>query len=41
MSLEQWAYIGEIVAAIAVVASLVYLGAQVHQSNILSRAQTR
>ena len=41
MTLEQWAYIGEIIAAVAVIASLVYLGIQVHQSNILSRSQTR
>ena len=41
MTLEQWAYIGEITAAIAVVASLIYLGAQVRQSNVLSLAQTR
>jgi len=31
MTLEQWAYIGEILAALAVIASLVYLGIQVHQ----------
>jgi hypothetical protein len=41
MTLEQWAYIGQIVAAAAVVASLIYLGMQVRQSNVLSRAQTR
>ncbi len=41
MTLEQWAYIGEIIAAVAVIASLVYLGIQVRQSNVLSRAQTR
>ncbi len=41
MTLEQWAYLGEITAAAAVVASLIYLGAQVRQSNVLSRAQTR
>ena len=40
MALEQWAYIGEIIAAAAVIASLIYLGVQVHQSNVLSRAQT-
>jgi len=41
MTLEQWAYIGEIVAAAAVVASLIYLAIQVRQSNALVRAQTR
>ena len=41
MTLEQWAYVGEIAAAIAVVASLIYLGVQVRQANVLSRAQTR
>jgi hypothetical protein len=41
MTLEQWAYLSEITAAVAVVASLIYLGAQVRQSNVLSRAQTR
>ncbi len=40
MTLEQWAYIGEIAAAAAVIASLLYLGIQVRQSNALSRAQT-
>jgi len=41
MSLEQWAYLGEIVASAAVVASLVYLAIQVRQSNRLAQAQTR
>ena len=41
MTLEQWAYIGEIAASAAVVASLIYLGIQVRQSNVLSRAHTR
>ena len=40
MTLEQWAYIGEIIAAVAVIASLVYLSTQVRQSNVLARAQT-
>ncbi len=40
MTLEQWAYIGEIAAAAAVIASLLYLAIQVRQSNALSRAQT-
>ena len=41
LELEQWSYIGELVASAAVVASLIYLGMQVRQSNVLSRAQTR
>ena len=41
MTLEQWAYIGQIIAAAAVVGSLIYLGLQVRQANALSRAQTR
>ena len=34
MTLEEYAYMGEIIAAIAVVASLIYLGVQVSQSKI-------
>jgi hypothetical protein len=41
MTLEQYAYLAEIIAAIAVISSLVYLGVQVRQSNLLARAQTR
>jgi len=41
MTLEQWASLGDIVAAGAVVASLIYLGVQVRHANLLSRAQTR
>jgi hypothetical protein len=41
MGLEQIYYVSGIVAAFAVVGSLVYLGIQVRQSNALSRAQTR
>ena len=33
MTLEQWAYIGEMIAAAAVVASLVYLAIQVRQNT--------
>ena len=40
MTLEQWANMGEIVAAVAVIISLAYLGVQVRQSNVLSKAQT-
>ena len=41
MNWEAIGAVGEIIGAIAVVASLVYVGIQVHQSNILSRSQTR
>lgn len=41
MGLEQWASIGEIVGAVAVVASLIYLAIQIRQSNSLARAETR
>lgn len=41
MTLEHWAYIGQIIASVAVIASLVYLAIQVRQSNELARAQTR
>ena len=41
MTLEQWAYLGQVAAAVAVVASLIYLGVQVRQANLLSRAQMR
>ncbi len=41
MSLEQWAYLAEIVAAVAVIPSLIYLAVQVRQSNAQSRATAR
>jgi hypothetical protein len=41
MTLEQWAYIAEILAAVAVVPSLVYLAVQVRQGNAQSRATAR
>lgn len=41
MSLEQLAYLAEIIAAIAVVPSLVYLVVQVRQSNAQGRATAR
>ena len=41
MSIEKLVAIAELVAAIAVVVSLLYLAAQVRQSNQLARAQTR
>jgi len=33
MTLEQYSYLGEIIAAIAVVASLIYLALQVRESK--------
>ena len=41
MSIEEMLVIAELIAAIAVVVSLLYLAAQVRQSNKLARAQTR
>ncbi len=41
MTLEQWANLAEIVAAVAVVPSLVYLAVQVRQGNAQSRATAR
>jgi hypothetical protein len=41
MSIESMATLAELIAAIAVVISLLYLAAQVRQSNKLARAQTR
>ena len=41
MTLEQLAYIGELVAALSVVLSLVYLARQVTQNNKLLAAQAR
>lgn len=40
MGLEQLAYIGELVAAIGVVASLVYLGIQIRRNESTTRAAT-
>ena len=41
MSIDKLVAIAELIAAIAVVISLLYLAAQVRQSNKLARAQTR
>ena len=41
LSLTAWATIADLVAAIAVVISLVYLARQVRQGNILARYQAR
>ena len=40
MSLEQYALVGEIIAAIAVVISLLYLAAQIRQGTLLTRRET-
>lgn len=41
MTLEDWAFVSQIVGALAVVASLIYLALQIRHSNVLSRAQAR
>ena len=41
MTLAQWAYVGEIAAAIAVVASLIYVARQLHQNTEISRSGSR
>lgn len=41
MTLESWAYIAEIVGAAAVVASLVYVGIQIRDSNRVNQANAR
>ena len=41
MTLEQYAYLGEIVAAIAVIASLVYIGTELRQNTQALEAQSR
>ena len=41
MTLESWALIAEIVGAIAVVASLIYVGVQIRDSNRVSQANAR
>jgi len=37
MTLDQWASLGEVIAAVAVVASLVYVGVQIRQSTRASK----
>jgi hypothetical protein len=41
MNLESWAYVAEIVGAIAVVASLIYVGIQIRDSNRVNQANAR
>ncbi len=41
MTIETWAYIAEIVGAIAVVASLIYVGRQIHDANRVNEANAR
>lgn len=41
MTLEQYAYIGEIIAAIAVIASLIYIGTELRQNTQALEAQSR
>ena len=41
MTLEQYAYLAEIIGAIAVIASLLYLAVQIRQNNAQDRATAR
>jgi len=41
MTLEQWAYLAEIVAVLLVIASLVYVARQLHQNTEMMRAESR
>ena len=41
MTLESWAYLSEIVGAVAVVASLIYVGIQIRDSNRVNQANAR
>lgn len=41
MTLEDWAFVSQIVGSQAVVPSLIYLALQVRHANVLSRAQAR
>ena len=41
MGLESWAYLAEIVGGVAVVASLIYVGIQIRDSNRVNRANAR
>jgi hypothetical protein len=40
VTLQQWANVGDIVASIAVIASLIYLGVQLRNGNREARART-
>jgi hypothetical protein len=41
LNLSEWASVGEIISAVAVVTSLVYLGAQVEQNTAEVRSANR
>lgn len=41
MTLESWAYLAEIIGAVAVVASLIYVGIQIRDSNRVNQANAR
>ena len=41
MTLESWAYVAEIIGAVAVVASLIYVGIQIRDSNRVNQANAR
>lgn len=40
MSLEQWSYVGSLIGAVAVVASLIFVGVQLRQQTAAVRAST-
>ena len=40
MTLEQWAFVGEIVSAVAVIASLLFVGVQLRQATAAIRASS-
>ena len=41
MTLENWAHLAEIIGAVAVVASLIYVGIQIRDSNRVNQANAR
>jgi hypothetical protein len=41
MTLEQFAYIAEIIGVIFLIASLLYVGRQLHQNTEMMRAESR
>ena len=41
MTLENWARLAEIIAALGVIVSLLYLAVQVRQSHLVARTQAR
>ena len=41
MTLEQWAYLAEIIGVILVIASLIYVAQQLRQNTEMMRAESR